>query len=767
MTIIGQNVPSPSYSMRNLPKLRLLAAWIPLILGLQVPCNLAALTQVTIDPASEEHAITKMALGANFVYAWHPDSFFEDGSVAHIMQDIGIGSMRWPGGAVTGFYHWDALIGHGWNDSWNPGWDPAKNLPQEDFMDLDEYLSMVDQTGIEIMLGVNMSSGKEWGREADGIDEATRLMQYCYDRGYEVKYIFFDNENYHTGNNYNRDDDGDGEAWTAASYGASFAAYAAAVKTVYPDAKLIANWKANPGASSFNNSMTDMFAAAGDVIDYMDLHYYWEWDTASWDLWKSQKPMTKKGSSKTYAADVAQANSIFADLGYPNIRTAVLEWNIGPGPWQTDPVHNHFKTALMQSEMHLQFLQAGLDIGMLYTLESPLTDFQTTKHIIHNSETTATALWMWLFSKAGGNTVVQSSSNKAGVYIVTLKGSSGELLIYLLNKTDTDETVVLNVSGYSLSDVSEAWRFHDGGNGLGALQTIGLWESAGNLRTTLRANTLNMIGLGYPSIESPEVPPIDFQIVHPIPTGIIAAWDNTDGAPDMPVTGVDASLGGRFREVDTTAGSTDGTFGSSLADADTATTCITVRMDNNKNAVSLNIVNSSGNPLQLDSIHFDYAPWWAASPKDVDLVYAGGDLDSITTGTVINSVAGLAHLGSKKGNYYDFDWSLTGLTDRVLAHNESAVFNLVVSNITDGGEWANGGFDNIALMGGSVSGSGDAMILSWRAETGRKYTVMESSTLQPGDWDSTSGTLIGHPGEMTHPASIGNNPNFIQIEIQP
>jgi hypothetical protein len=767
MTIIGQNVPIPSLLMKILPKLRpLIASTLP-ILGLQVPSNLPALTQVTIDMRTEEHAISNMALGTNFVYAWHPDSFFSDGKVAHVIKDIGLGSMRWPGGAVTGFYHWDALIGHGWNDSWNPGWDSSNNLPPEDFMDLDEYLSIVDQTGIEIMLGVNMSSGKEWGREAEGIDEATRLMQYCADRGYDVKYIYFDNENYHTGNNYNRDDDGDGEAWTAASYGASFAAYAAAVKTVYPNAKLIANWKANPGTGNFNSSMTDMFAAAGDVIDYMDLHYYWEWDTASWDLWKSQKPMTKKGSSSTFGENVAQANTIFANLGYPNIRTAVLEWNIGPGPWQTDNDHTHFKTALMQTEMHLQFLQAGLDIGMLYTLESPLTDFLTTKHIIHNGEATATALWMWLFSKAGGNTVVQSSSNKAGVYIVALKGSSGELLIYLLNKTNNDETVVLNMSGYSLSDVSEAWRFHDGGNGLGALQTIGLWESAGTLRTTLRANTLNMIGLAYPAVETPGIPVVDIEIVNPIPAGMIAAWDNTAGPPDISTPGVEATLGGRYFDVDSTAGSTDGFFGTSTGVADTATGCITVRMDNGKNTVSLTVLNRTGNPLQLDSIHFDYAPWWAASPKDVALVYAGGDLDSIAKGTVINSVADLVNLGSKKGNYYDFDWSVTSLTDRVLAHNEFAVFNLVVSNITVGGEWANGGIDNIAIMGGSTPESGDAMILSWRSETGRKYTVMESSTLQPGDWQSASGTLIGHPGDMTHGAPFESDPNFIQIEIQP
>jgi hypothetical protein len=726
-----------------------------------------ALTQVAIDPSVEVHPVTHMAMGTNLVYAWQADSFFADGSAAHIIKDIGLGSLRWPGGTVTTFYHWDALIGHGWNDSWNPDWDSSNNLSPEEFMDLDEYLAFVDQTGVDIMLGVNMSSGKEWDREAEGLDEATRLMEYCHARGYDVKYIYFDNENYHTGNNYNRDDDGDGGVWTAANYGEAFAAYAAAVKTVYPDAKLIANWKANPGSGAFNSNMQAMFDAAGDVIDFVDLHYYWEWDTASWDLWKSQKPMRKKGSSKTYGEDVAQANTIFADLGYPNIRTAVLEWNIGPGPWQTDPAHTHFRTALMQTEMQIHFLQGGLDIGMLYTLESPLTDFATTKHIIHEGEATATALWMWLFSKTAGHTVIQSSSNKGGVEVVALKGSSGEVLVYLLNKNDTDETVSLGLTGYSLADVSEAWRFHDEGDGQGALQPIGLWESGGNLRTTLQANTVNMIGLRYGPQPEPEIPELAYEIANPVPVGILAAWSGSDGAPDVQVPGISATLGGSFFDVDSTAGSTDGSYGSNPAGADTGTTAFTVRTENDRHSLSLQVLNQTGFPLQLDALHFDYAPWWVKSPKDVSLVYAGGDLEGITTGTVIQSVSGLSNLGSKKGNYPDFDWSLAGLADNILAHNETVVLNLVVSNAAPDGTWANGAFDNIALMGGSAPSSGSTMILSWWMETGRKYSLMESSTMNPDDWQPSSGTMIGYPGETTFPAELDANSKFLRLEIGP
>jgi hypothetical protein len=290
--------------------------------------------------------------------------------------------------------------------------------------------------------------------------------------------------------------------------------------------------------------------------------------------------------------------------------------------------------------------------------------------------------------------------------------------------------VVLGLNGFSLADVSEAWRFHAGGDGSGALQTIGLWESGGNLRTTLRADTLNLIGLAYPAAESPTIPHLEMDVLQPVPSGILAAWDQSPGQPDISVTGVEAILGGSYHEDDSTAGSTDGTFGTTATGAQTATTGFTVRMENDRNSVSLQIVNHSGNPLQLDAVLFDYAPWWLKSPKDVALVYGGGNLAGITTGTVIQSVAGLTNLGSKKGDYYDYDWSLGNLSDHVLDH-------------------------------------GEKMILSWRANTGTRYSVSQSTTLQPEDWQPASSEIIGWPGEMKAASGIEAGSSFFRLEIDP
>ena len=507
----------------NLKKILMLAMCAGPVL--QAP---AAVYVVDVDAGVQEHEVTKMAMGAGLVYSWYPDSMFADGEMAHIIQDIGLGGLRWPGGAVVTYYHWDDLNGQGWQDNWNPSYNPVSDLPPEKFQDLDEYLALIDETGAEIMLGVNMSSGIEWDREAEAIAEASNLMVYVQSQGYDVKYIYFDNENFQDGNNYNRDDDNDGEAWTPTTYAQQFNLYATAVKATFPDAKLIANARNSVSGAAFLSDMQTMLSIAGANIDFVDVHYYWSWATATWDIWKSQTPMLR-GGGQTYKESIEYANNLFAAEGYPHVRTVILEWNIAPGPWETDPAHTKFKTALMQSEMQLQFLQAGLDIGMLWALDVPSVDPTSDKHAIHNNDPNATTLWMWLFSKAVGNTVVQSSSPASGVYIFAAKGDQGELLVWLLNKTDNNHTVELNISGYTVNNVSEAWRFHDEGDGRGALMTIGLWEVAGKKRTTLRADSLNMIGFNYPSNTLPEQVEIEARLVEPVPDGILVAWDGLSG----------------------------------------------------------------------------------------------------------------------------------------------------------------------------------------------------------------------------------------------
>ncbi|VGO22083.1 hypothetical protein [Pontiella sulfatireligans] len=196
----------------------------------------------------------------------------------------------------------------------------------------------------------------------------------------------------------------------------------------------------------------------------------------------------------------------------------------------------------------------------------------------------------------------------------------------------------------------------------------------------------------------------------PDSTVLAAFYGCSGGTNDYAQAGVEAAVSlDKAYLLKATAGSIDETFGSASTGASIEYGAYEVRIGTDptndpSQQVGFKIVNQTGGPLQLDSISFDYARYWAASPQDVELLYTWGALGGITNNTVIHSVSGLTHLGSNKGDFDDFDWSLDGLTDRVLSDGETAAFALKASNAGDA--WNGGAFDNIAILGAAYEGAG-------------------------------------------------------------
>ena len=185
---------------------------------------------------------------------------------------------------------------------------------------------------------------------------------------------------------------------------------------------------------------------------------------------------------------------------------------------------------------------------------------------------------------------------------------------------------------------------------------------------------------------------------------MLIGWDGgitTDYAVNA--TGVSGNLwAGNSFGLESPKGSTDGTFGSSIPGADTDTDLVyNVRTatPGGTDRLGVQIVNSTGSDLRLDLLVFDYGRWWAASPQDITVKYVGGDL-AVSIGTQIDFFSGLSALNGVLTDYDDFDVSLAGLADRVLAHGQQATFQLIASN--SGSATASGGFDNIGLTGSVI-----------------------------------------------------------------
>ncbi len=84
-------------------------------------------------------------------------------------------------------------------------------------MDLDEYITLTNAPDTEPMLGINLSSGIEWNRQAEAVQEAIDMIKYCQSKNFDAKYFYLDNQTYHKGNGYNKDRDVDDESYSPMS----------------------------------------------------------------------------------------------------------------------------------------------------------------------------------------------------------------------------------------------------------------------------------------------------------------------------------------------------------------------------------------------------------------------------------------------------------------------------------------------------------------------------------------------------------------------
>ena len=65
---------------------------------------------VTIDPAQTLGTISPDLMGTNLLYAFERDAAWQDGQIVADLKELGVGFLRYPGGAVTSQYHWNDMM---------------------------------------------------------------------------------------------------------------------------------------------------------------------------------------------------------------------------------------------------------------------------------------------------------------------------------------------------------------------------------------------------------------------------------------------------------------------------------------------------------------------------------------------------------------------------------------------------------------------------------------------------------------------------------
>lgn len=426
---------------------------------------------ILIDAADLQGKVSPYLMGFGTIYSFEKDSWWSNGTgkMPKLLKEFHTGILRYPGGAVVNRYHWNNLNGQGWQDNWNPNYDVSNDKSAAEFMSVDEYMENVTALGAEPMLGINMGSGLKYNRIQDGIDEAVALVQYCQDKGYEVKYWYLDNEAYHKGANYRM---------TAREYAEQINLYVPALKAVNPNIEIIINWESK--IRNKNEGLKSIVSIAGSNIDIIEVHWYWSWQNSTFDHWYSSFPMNTKNEwydGLSFTEEINAFEPLMKSLGHGHIKLASNEWNIAPGPDEAQ-TPSKFESALMISEQFSQYIDGGLFMACFWGLYWPHAEGNSVNRLIldpsHNYNENATATMFRMFADAMGGTKVKCGSTLKGAYdIAVLNQVNDELIIYVINKKQSGETLStgIDIKNYPLGSVT-ATSFTSGSDQNGELSSL-------------------------------------------------------------------------------------------------------------------------------------------------------------------------------------------------------------------------------------------------------------------------------------------------------
>jgi hypothetical protein len=314
-------------------------------------------------------------------------------------------------------------------------------------MDFDEFMAACRAVGAEPIVGLNLSSGRKHNRREEGLQEALDWIRYSKGQGYEVTYWFLDNEPWHNEANY---------TFSLEEYIEDCLYFGRAIKEEFPDVKLIANPAA--GSNLDKAWLKKFLRGAGEVIDYIDVHWYWAWGISNFDHWQEETPLTTDDkwrsprAHRTYGEDIALIRQACAEAGFPDIGAMVLEWNIAPS--RESENFSQSLIAVIQGEMLLEFAANGVELTCLWPLL-----WQTSRDVWPEQDNfpsivtaappfspTLSSEMFRMISKLQGGTVLASESAEEDV--VQLVVDCGEnALLYLINKNDLRRRVTVSWPG--------------------------------------------------------------------------------------------------------------------------------------------------------------------------------------------------------------------------------------------------------------------------------------------------------------------------------
>ncbi len=403
--------------------------------------------ELTFSSDNSTHKVSSNLIGFNNIYSLYGDDFWAKTPIKDGLKQMETSFLRWPGGAPTNRYHWNNLNGQGWKDNWDPEYDVADDMPEADFTDLAEHIAICREVGATPLIGINQGSGLKWNRVENALADAKALVEHCEAQNYNVDYYYLDNEPYHVGANYRM-------TWQV--YAEQINMYAPEIKAINPDAKIVINWeKIQP------NSLWNILREAGDNIDIVEVHFYWDNDKVKFDNWRKQLPMNSTSQwydeGGTYVEEIELFYEKCRRLGYNHIKLASLEWNVGKSGTLVD-YPTKYENTIMQAEMLMQFMDGGLEFATFWPIFWPKRTsdktYNANRYLMDPTDNYAFSPSLDMFtmlSDALNKNKYVISSNDSTVYSLAVGADdkNSEILVYTLSKSDEGRWINLNIPKYS------------------------------------------------------------------------------------------------------------------------------------------------------------------------------------------------------------------------------------------------------------------------------------------------------------------------------
>ncbi len=384
---------------------------------------------IEINPSAEKWTISKDLLGLHFVYPLERDYIYSDGSFAKWVKNNKIWTSRFPGGTVVKYWDWQNPTGVFKGDHWAPNWDPANQEPDFKWMSVDEYLAFCDESGMEPMMGVNLNSGHRYNRVEDSVQRAKELLQYCIDKGYNIKWWYLGNE----------------EGYPIDRYINYINRHAQAMKEIDPDIKFIIN-----SNHLGENNLRTFLRGAGDNIDVAEYHHKWySFKVKSTpEMWKVEFPL--------FNGKIQQRMDTFRRVaeeeGYPNLLIANNEWGIT----ESMEGFTKYESSLVAVDFLLELFRTGHDQACLWNTQwtwDPPKPMHADMHLLDHSDhykLNPMGRGFELLSTALEDTMIEMTSNQKPVYGFASKDSTGsKYQLYLMNKFGEDAQIKIDVDGIS------------------------------------------------------------------------------------------------------------------------------------------------------------------------------------------------------------------------------------------------------------------------------------------------------------------------------